>query len=408
MLWLLAVLLFLGALFGPEVYRHLLARGVATRGADRDAVALTFDDGPDLRYTPAILTALQEADARATFFLVGKRAAAHPDLVRQMVAAGHEIGVHGLRHRHSWFLGPVATRREIQATREILVDIVGRTPRLYRPPWGAFNLWTFRAARAEGLQTILWSAHAADWLGPEPEEIASRILRQASPGLIALLHDAGGRPGAPTKTARALPTILDGLARRGLKAVTVSELLTRPRPGIVLRLWERWEAYFARTAGLRPVGDPAGLVQIATVQYRGPQVAEGGQVLLRRGDRAIELHFTSRVLAAAGPLKARHLLAEALPFLAEQLRVDPELAGIGVIYGTTLFHRGAERFGFRILPLPSGWRTNLLGAYLRFLLGLYHPEGFERLRSRREALTPRLVAMARQELLRRYDRRENG
>ncbi|MFB5082969.1 polysaccharide deacetylase family protein [Symbiobacterium thermophilum] len=226
--------LLLLTLFGYTGLPTLLARTGFHRAltglpAVPPQVALTFDDGPDPVWTPRILEILDRFGVRATFFMLGSRAEAHPDLVRQVAAAGHEVGVHGYRHRPAALQGLRSTLADVEATVRVLTGILQRRPRYYRPPWGIFNLWTGIAARRHRLIPVVWSLHVAEWSrATTAHSIYLDAMRRAKPGTVLLLHDAAGpgsRPDAPAVVARALPRVIAGLRRRGLTPVSLSELL---------------------------------------------------------------------------------------------------------------------------------------------------------------------------------------
>ncbi len=210
----------------PDFWHHVLRRGVYSRGnGSSPQVSLTFDDGPDPRYTPLVLEVLAQRQVKATFFLVGQRVLRYPKLVREILANGHEIGNHTFHHRPAWLLPPWATRSEVLEGERIIRQVAGSSPLFFRPPWGLFNLST---AFSPGAKPVLWSIHGYDWRRQStPAKIARRIVDQARPGCIILLHDAGGAPGAPGNTCKALPLILDGLAEKGLHPVSLSHLLPR-------------------------------------------------------------------------------------------------------------------------------------------------------------------------------------
>ncbi|MGH7263829.1 MAG: polysaccharide deacetylase family protein, partial [Candidatus Rokuibacteriota bacterium] len=162
---------------------------------------------------------------RATFFLVGARAARHPDLVRAIADEGHEIGNHTWSHRNAWFLGPAATEREIGDGARILADITGRVPRLYRPPWGIVNVAAIRTARRAGLTIVLWSLQPEGLRPRAAGEQLRRCARRLTDGDVVDLHDAPGLSGAPDRLLGLLPPLLDLVADRGWAAVTVGALL---------------------------------------------------------------------------------------------------------------------------------------------------------------------------------------
>lgn len=188
-------------------------------------VALTFDDGPDEAATPRLLRLLAARDVRATFFLIGERAARHPDLVREISAAGHDIGNHTWRHRNAWFLPPGPAAREITEGARILADIVGQAPRLYRPPWGIVNAAALATAHRLGLVTVLWSIQHEGLRPRAPAAQLRHVADRLHDGAIVDLHDAPGLPGAPERLLAVMPGLLDVLEARGYAAVPVGELL---------------------------------------------------------------------------------------------------------------------------------------------------------------------------------------
>jgi peptidoglycan/xylan/chitin deacetylase (PgdA/CDA1 family) len=197
-------------------------------GSSRDSVALTFDDGPDPVCTPALLDLLKSRGVRATFFVVGERVRAHPELVRRCQAEGHELGNHS--HSHSPWLNFRLRRGmqlEIAACQDAIEATTGRRPRWYRPPVGLRNPAVHPACAALGLRVVGWQVRSLDKSGRAPDAIAERVLRHVRPGGIVLLHDGG-------QTRERLLAITDGILRgletRGLRAVTLGQLLGTSGP----------------------------------------------------------------------------------------------------------------------------------------------------------------------------------
>ncbi|RMI43070.1 polysaccharide deacetylase family protein [Actinomadura harenae] len=189
-------------------------------------VALTFDDGPGPD-TPRLLDALDRADARATFFVVGANAAAHPQVVRRMAAEGHEIGDHTRCHRDLTRLAPIQVHAEVQQTQDTVRRITGRAPVLLRPPYGASNGVVTDVARSLGLVQVLWNADTLDWRDQDPAAVADRAVGGARPGGVILMHDTYGT------SVDAVPRIVARLKGEGYTLVTVSDLLAarHARPG---------------------------------------------------------------------------------------------------------------------------------------------------------------------------------
>lgn len=186
------------------------------------AVALTFDDGPDPRFTPAVLRILHDHQARATFFVLGEEAQRHPSLVQQEARLGHEVANHGWRHLDSCRLRPEELRRNVERAAALIAALTGRRPALFRPPYGACAGRALPAARAAGEQVVLWHVALEHADAATPGEMARRALRLVRPGDIILAHD--GRLDR-RRTLAALTPLLRGLAARGLRVVPVSELL---------------------------------------------------------------------------------------------------------------------------------------------------------------------------------------
>jgi peptidoglycan/xylan/chitin deacetylase (PgdA/CDA1 family) len=207
----------------------LAAATVAVRTAE-DAVALTFDDGPDPETTPVLLDLLARHGARATFFLVGARAARHPELVARIAAEGHEIGNHSWDHPSLPTLDAAGQADQISRTAAVLAPHGGR---LMRPPYGDQTFRTHRIARRLGCRVVLWSVNGGDWRGEDADTLAERLIARVGPGAIVLLHDSlqsfedpAFRDRAPTFAA--VERLI--AARPGWRFVTVSELLALGQP----------------------------------------------------------------------------------------------------------------------------------------------------------------------------------
>ncbi len=200
--------------------------GIERVAATGQAV-LTFDDGPDLSptETPAILDALDEAEAKATFFLVGEQIAAAPDLAAEILSRGHEVGVHGQRHFRHDRVAAEESIADIEAGYEALVNATDSVPRFYRPPYGKLTPAGAEACDRLGLEVVYWSTWGLDWEPVPSERIARRVNRDLDDGAIVLLHDSARyavRPSA-TETARAIATIAARAAALDLDLVTLGE-----------------------------------------------------------------------------------------------------------------------------------------------------------------------------------------
>lgn len=206
---------------------HLLTPACVWRGAAAGRrLALTFDDGPDPVWTPRLLDALARVGASATFFLVGERAERAPDVVRRMVAEGHEVASHSWSHRCLWLCGPRTTEAEIQRAHDGLGALAGAPPRHFRPPWGMVNAAMFPALRRVGERCVFWSIQPEGRRPTPPARQIAHVLHRAHPGAIVDLHDAEGTPAAPARLLQALPPMLEGLRERGYTLMTVAGLLS--------------------------------------------------------------------------------------------------------------------------------------------------------------------------------------
>jgi peptidoglycan/xylan/chitin deacetylase (PgdA/CDA1 family) len=219
----------LAAWLAPAPAAHVPALcdvlGIARRlDLGSGAVGMTFDDGPHRLGTPAVLDALAAAGASATFFVVGEQVRRDPGIVREVVAAGHRLAVHGDRHRALTLVGPRALRADLDRCAELVAELGGRPPERYRPPYGVFTPAALLEARRRGWTALLWSAWGRDWRArASAASIAALATRAVGGGDVVLLHDADhySAPQSWRATAAALPRILDELAARGLRAVAV-------------------------------------------------------------------------------------------------------------------------------------------------------------------------------------------
>jgi peptidoglycan/xylan/chitin deacetylase (PgdA/CDA1 family) len=195
---------------------------VQLRQEDLDGVAITFDDGPHPHGTPAVLEALREAGARATFFLAGEQVAQRPALVGEIVAAGHRVELHCHRHRNQLRLTPRQLLEDADRAVAAIEEASGQAVADYRPPYGIFSAAGLRAIRGRGWRPVLWSQWGRDWTRrATPASIARKVTERSRAGDVLLLHDADyySAPGSWVRTAAALPTILEELEARGLKSM---------------------------------------------------------------------------------------------------------------------------------------------------------------------------------------------
>ncbi len=203
----------------PTLHRNCSWHGeIVTRFATAAReVWLTIDDGPDPRDTPEILDLLAAHNARATFFVVGKKAEQNRALCRRIVNEGHTLGNHTHSHPSSfwWALPRPQVRREIALASDVLLTATGQTPQFFRSPVGMNNFSVHPAASCLGLRVIGWSAEGRDGCPASPTQIVARILSAVRPGAIILLHESGDSKHRALTAAR----LLTALSQEGYRCV---------------------------------------------------------------------------------------------------------------------------------------------------------------------------------------------
>ena len=190
---------------------------------DLPEVALTFDDGPSI-YTQQVLAILRHYNVQATFFFIGQNIMQFPAYLQQALAGGNVVGNHTFTHPHLTTLPYAPIYQELSGTQKAVQQATGMRPTLFRPPYGEYNTDVLEATNRLHLTLVTWSADASDWDNPQPPaaQIASSILNTARNGAIFLLHEGGGKR---ENTVAALPTIIEGLQARGLRLVTIPQML---------------------------------------------------------------------------------------------------------------------------------------------------------------------------------------
>jgi peptidoglycan/xylan/chitin deacetylase (PgdA/CDA1 family) len=420
---------FTVAYLAPDTLLHRLGLRTMTSARARRACALTFDDGPDPVFTPLVLDTLKDHRCRATFFVLGKKAAANPGVMARMAREGHEIGIHGWDHRHPWLFDPLTCaihlRRTLRATAQYREP--SARPK-YRPPWGFWSVWTLMASR--GLKRVMWSLPGDDWKrGATPASVAEHVSTGIREGSIVLIHDGGRYSGT---TAAALPAILTGMEAIGLRQVTVGELedlaaaqaregeswghhpacAENPVKRAARKLQDLVEARFEARRHLVPCGE-SGLVRIETLVYEGPGVWLRSGAVIRNGALIGEIHLDSRKIAGMyrqepamrAMVRIFRDAESAFVWIARWLTGDEAGLKVEAVYSTTLLDRQMEHFGFEVLPLPA-WPWVLMGIYMHWLSFLYRAGGKAPRRKDPapllKRLTPRQVWMTRDDFLRRF------
>ena len=208
----------------PGLARSLTYSRVRTEGP---FIAMTFDDGPHPVHTPRLLDILKRRNIRATFFVVGTNARRYPQIIRRIVAEGHEIGNHTVNHKYLSKISIEQARSEVLGCEKAIVAACGVRPRILRPPGGHINdrvkVWLNKEF---GYSTIMWAVDPEDWKRPGSDVVARRIVSETDPGEIILAHDIHG------PTIASMPRALNELLADGYRFVTVSQLIAIERRSI--------------------------------------------------------------------------------------------------------------------------------------------------------------------------------
>ena len=183
-------------------------------GRGSKQIALTYDDGPNDPHTLKLLEVLAKHDVRATFFMIGRYVRERPDIVGEVMRAGHVIGNHTFTHPLLIFESAAQTRTQLLECRSALQDAIGEHSNLFRPPFGGRRPATLRVARDLGLETVMWNVTGYDWNARPAAEIEKKVARQMRGGAVILLHDGGHRAMGSDRAQTVIAT--DNLIRRYL------------------------------------------------------------------------------------------------------------------------------------------------------------------------------------------------
>jgi len=190
-------------------------------------IALTYDDGPNDPHTLRLLEVLAKHEARATFFLIGQFVKQRPDIVREILQAGHAIGNHTFTHPRLIFTSAAGTRQELARCQDAIADAAGEAPKLFRPPFGGRRPTTLGMVREMGLQSIMWSITGFDWKAPPAERIVRRVSGRIRGGDVVLLHDGShrGMGGDRAQTVIATGQLLTHWREQGYAFVSVPVMM---------------------------------------------------------------------------------------------------------------------------------------------------------------------------------------
>lgn len=195
---------------------------IAGTNTEQKVVALTFDHSWGNKFTPPILETLKQKNIKATFFIMGPWALKYPEVAKQIVADGHEVGSHGHRHENYGDRTPEWVKADIQKAHEEIKEATGGVEAtLIRPPNGSYSKAALQTIDDLGYKTIIWNIDSLDWKNPGKDVIIERVVKRLKPGGIILLHASD----TPQQTAEALPVLIDKIQAEGYKIVTVGELM---------------------------------------------------------------------------------------------------------------------------------------------------------------------------------------
>lgn len=195
------------------------------RGSEQ--IALTYDDGPNDPHTLRLLDVLAKHNAKATFFLIGQFVQQRPDIVRDVVKAGHVIANHTFTHPNLIFASGRETRSQLERCTCAIEDAAGQRPRLFRPPFGGRRPGTLGIARSLALEPIMWNITGYDWNAPPSERIMTRVSGQIRGGDVVLLHDGGhlGMGADRAQTVIATDQLIERFSKEGREFVTIPEMM---------------------------------------------------------------------------------------------------------------------------------------------------------------------------------------
>lgn len=199
----------------------------AAKGNEK-IIALTFDDGPDDVYTPAVLDVLKEKQVRATFFLIGNRVEQYPEVTRRIIEEGHLIGNHTFTHPNTGKPLGEQLRNELERTEKALAAFGVSPSYLFRPPYGALTAPAAVEVANMGYRLALWSIDSLDWRGLSKEEVLNNVVPHIAPGRVILQHSAGGPGEDLSGSVQALPEIIDYLRQQGYTFVTMDQMFPLP------------------------------------------------------------------------------------------------------------------------------------------------------------------------------------
>ncbi|WP_373232445.1 polysaccharide deacetylase family protein [Cohnella sp.] len=194
----------------------------------KNLIALTFDDGPDRRFTPQVLDVLKKYKVKATFFLMGSRVAGHPDITKRIHQEGHSIGNHTYWHPKLWQESIDRMRWEVTQTDAAIKNVVGYSPKLFRAPYGGLNDQLLAELGKMNFSVIGWSVDSMDWTQIDSAAVKKNVLSNLHPGAIVLMHSGGHWTQDLSGMVQALDELIPRLKKEGAEFVTIPQMFNLP------------------------------------------------------------------------------------------------------------------------------------------------------------------------------------
>lgn len=357
----------------PYLLVQLLSWGVVRQGrrgraGQPDQLALTFDDGPDPRYTPQVLQLLKKYNAKATFFLLTAQAEAQPALVNQIIDEGHEIGAHAVRHLHSWRRWPLDAYCDTVQSVSQLRAKTGQPVRLHRPPHGSYTLATILGQRAIAATGAQWSVNGNEWQKQlTANDCLEHILFEVQAGAVVVLHDAGDY--AP-KTLSLLEPLLVTLQQRGYQLTTLSDLdgaePLRPQ-GWPRRLLVSLDRQFDRWYGVVPAANQRNnICRLKKMPFPQPTQQLASGEVIAEGAPVLEMHVNNALLIDLGNKAAVRRAQKDCRAVADWLR-HPENTEVQAVFCLSSIGALMRLLRFEDYLLPENGQTRRLQLWTRVL-----------------------------------------
>jgi peptidoglycan-N-acetylglucosamine deacetylase len=224
---LICLLVFLFYSVIPTVLIRVCGVGITKKNKGINGIALTFDDGPNPKYTIELLDLLKRYGVKASFFVVGRKAVQNPEIIKRMHREGHTIGIHHFDHISSWILSPYHLRKQLIMTEKAIRSCTNEKVTFYRPPWGHFNMFTLFLSKP--FKVIMWSHIFGDWKVEKcKHSLLEKLRTSTAKGSILLLHDCGESFGAdeeaPRYMLKSLEKFLQESGKQGIRFFTLKEI----------------------------------------------------------------------------------------------------------------------------------------------------------------------------------------